>query len=156
MHSVLGGQVRFNIRFRQVGAQATPPLCSVQLWYTFPSGHSPTSTLSGSTVIKHTNICQNQCTTETATTENMRLLISASGTHSLKWHFVVRTNWNRNEGGCRRLPFSSGSHSIFPFLHRLVDETWKERERCLWKRIVLSNTGSVQALSVSFDNHSSL
>lgn len=32
MHGVLGGQVRFNIRLRQVGAQATPPLCSVQLW----------------------------------------------------------------------------------------------------------------------------
>lgn len=48
MQGVLGGQVRFNIRLRQVGAQATPPLCSLQLWYTFPSGHSPTSTLSGS------------------------------------------------------------------------------------------------------------
>lgn len=54
MHGVLGGQVRFNIRLRQVGAQATPPLCSVQLWYTFPSGHSPTSTLSGSTMCMHT------------------------------------------------------------------------------------------------------
>lgn len=31
MHGVVGGQVRFNIRLRQVGAQATPPLCSVQL-----------------------------------------------------------------------------------------------------------------------------
>lgn len=48
MQGVLGGQVRFNIRLRQVGAQATPPLCSAQLWYTFPSGHSPTSPLSGS------------------------------------------------------------------------------------------------------------
>lgn len=48
MHGVLGGQVMFNIRLRQVGAQATPPLGSVQLWYTFPSGHSPTSVLSGS------------------------------------------------------------------------------------------------------------
>lgn len=56
MHGVLGGQVRFNIKFRQVGAQATPPLCSVQLWYTFPSGHSPTSTLSGSKMCTDTKI----------------------------------------------------------------------------------------------------
>lgn len=54
MHGVLGGQVRFNIRLRQVGAQATPPLCSAQLWYTFPSGHSPTSPLSASVMCTHT------------------------------------------------------------------------------------------------------
>lgn len=46
--------MRFNIRLRQVGAQATPPLCSVQLWYTFPSGQSPTSPLSGSVMRTHT------------------------------------------------------------------------------------------------------
>lgn len=54
MHGVLGEQVRFNIRLRQVGAQATPPLCLVQLRYTFPSGHSPTSPLSGSTTYMNT------------------------------------------------------------------------------------------------------
>ncbi|KAG7271061.1 hypothetical protein CRUP_037960 [Coryphaenoides rupestris] len=43
MQGVFGGQVRFNIRFRQVGSQATPPRCSPQLWYTFPSGHSSVS-----------------------------------------------------------------------------------------------------------------
>lgn len=63
MHGVLGGQVRFSIRLWQVGTQVSPPLCSVQLWYTFPSGHSPTSTLSGSTIISHTqtHTQENQC-----------------------------------------------------------------------------------------------
>lgn len=109
MQGVLGGQVRFNIRLRQVGAQATPPLCSLQLWYTFPSGHSPTSTLSGSA--------------------SQKSIMNAKSTANKP---SVMRNRRRREGvlqpegelccgrGGGRLPFSSGTHSILPFLQRLT------------------------------------
>lgn len=94
-----------------------------------------------------------------ATTTDVRLLITTGGTQPE----TVLCCWNEREqelkggGSAERLPFSSGIHSIFPFLHRLMEETGRERKRgeCLGKRVMLSNTRSVEVLYVSFDNSSS-
>lgn len=103
MHGVLGGQVRFNIRLRQVGAQATPPLCSAQLWYTFPSGHSPTSPLSASATCMHT-VPQN----ETRSCPNL----SAS----------VRQSWETSYKGTRLSTMARGRQP------ETVLCCWKEQE----------------------------
>lgn len=147
MHGVLGGQVRFNIRLRQVGAQATPPLCSVQLWYTFPSGHSPTSTLSGSRMCAHTQTHtytqENQCPSRLKHQTHQPVMGTSYNYRHKALDFSKRdTAWNgtllleRTRAGtegrgrsAERLPFSSGTHSIFPFLHRLMEETGRERKR---------------------------
>lgn len=76
-----------------------------------------------------------------ATTTDIRLLISARGTQPE----TALCCWNEQEqelrggGSAERLPFSSGTHSIFPFLHRLMEETGRERKRgeCLGKRVML-------------------
>lgn len=62
-----------------------------------------------------------------ATTTNVRLLITTRPE-------TVLCCWNEREQelkggeGAQRLPFSSGTHSIFPFLHRLMEETGREKK----------------------------
>lgn len=151
MQGVLGGQVRFNIRLRQVGAQATPPLCSVQLWYTLPSGHSPTSTLSGSTMYRHTvrkingqNTLKINCEVsheKQATTADVKLLITRPETELCCQH----------EGGGYLFPLAHTPSSHF------CRGWWgrqEERGRGIGRSVLLSITWFLDLLHVSFDNHS--
>lgn len=90
-----------------------------------------------------------------APTTDIRLLITGRGTQPET--VLCCYGWEqelKGGGSAERLPFSSGIHSIFPFLHRLMEETEREwkRGQCLGKR-TLSNTGLVKALCFSFDNH---
>lgn len=65
-----------------------------------------------------------------ATATDITLLISVRGTKTE----TALCCWNEQEqepkGGesAGRLPFSSGTHSIFPFLHRLMEDTGRDRK----------------------------
>lgn len=63
-----------------------------------------------------------------ATTADVRLLIT-TGPETLLCCWNEREQELKGGEGAQGLPFSSGTHSIFPFLHRLMKETGREEKK---------------------------